>query len=74
MLRMKDMSNIVVTLAVSPWRLLPDCCDWGAPVSVVTLDGKSAIGHTAYEKMGAAELATKLLENEDRVSASVFLL
>lgn len=42
MLRMKAMSTLTVTLAASPRRLLPPW-EWGELVSVLTLDGKSAM-------------------------------
>lgn len=42
MLRRKDMSTMSVTLAklFPPWK---EAWEWGEPVSVLTLDGKSAM-------------------------------
>lgn len=51
-LRMKTMFIPVVTWVASPLRLLPPCCEFWALeelVSVVTLDGKSAIITKIYQ-------------------------
>lgn len=46
MLRRKDMSIMPVTLAAAPLKLFPpwkEAWEWGELVSVLTLDGKSAM-------------------------------